>query len=47
MNSPTFYLEFEASGEEFAAFEVAMPESWDEGTITFTPVWKEWPEIIE
>jgi hypothetical protein len=32
-------LDFDASTQEFAQFEIAMPKSWDEGTVTFQPVW--------
>jgi len=28
-------LDFDASADEFAQFSIAMPKSWDEGTITF------------
>lgn len=32
-------LDFDASTQEFAQFSVRMPKSWDEGTVTFVPVW--------
>lgn len=32
-------LDFDASTQEFAQFEIALPKSWDEGTVTFQPVW--------
>jgi hypothetical protein len=32
-------LDFDAVTEEFAQFEVRMPKSWDESTVTFMPVW--------
>lgn len=32
-------LDFDASTQEFAQFEIAMPKSWNEGTVTFQPVW--------
>lgn len=32
-------LDFDTSTQEFAQFEIAMPKSWDEGTVTFQPVW--------
>lgn len=32
-------LAFDQTTQEFAQFEVEMPESWDEGTVTFIPVW--------
>lgn len=32
-------LDFDASTQEYAQFSLRMPESWDEGTITFKPVW--------
>lgn len=32
-------LDFDASTQEFAQFEIAMPNSWDKGTIKFVPVW--------
>lgn len=34
------YLPFDATTQEGADFSVAMPESWNEGTITFKPIWK-------
>jgi hypothetical protein len=33
------YLAFDASTEEHAQFLVAMPKSWNEGTVTFQPRW--------
>lgn len=32
-------LAFDASSDEYACFEILMPESWDEGTLTFKAVW--------
>lgn len=32
-------LDFDATTQEFAQFEVAMPKSWNESTVTFQPVW--------
>jgi len=32
-------LNFDATTEEYAQFSFAMPESWNEGTVTFKPVW--------
>lgn len=32
-------LDFDAATQEFAQFEIAMPKSWNEGTITFQPLW--------
>lgn len=32
-------LNFDASSAEYAQFSIRMPESWDEGTITFVPIW--------
>jgi hypothetical protein len=32
-------LDFDASTQEFAQFTIRMPTSWDEGTVTFAPVW--------
>ncbi len=32
-------LDFDASTQEFAQFGIRMPKSWDEGTVTFIPVW--------
>ena len=32
-------LDFDATTQEFGQFEIAMPKSWDEGTVTFQPVW--------
>ena len=34
-----FALDFDQSADEFAHFSIAMPSSWNEGTITFVPVW--------
>ncbi len=37
---PDIYtLDFDKDSDEYAQFSVAMPKSWDEGTITFIPVW--------
>ncbi len=32
-------LGFDTTTQEYAQFEVAMPKSWDEGTVTFVPYW--------
>lgn len=32
-------LDFDSSADEFAQFSIKMPHSWDEGTITFLPIW--------
>lgn len=32
-------LNFDATTQEYAQFSIPMPESWNEGTITFMPVW--------
>jgi hypothetical protein len=32
-------LNFDATTEEFAEFQIAMPKGWDEGTLTFVPYW--------
>jgi hypothetical protein len=32
-------LDFHPTNQEFAQFQVAMPKSWDEGTVTFEPIW--------
>lgn len=32
-------LDFDATTQEYAQFRLVMPESWDEGTVTFRPVW--------
>lgn len=32
-------LDFDSSTQEFAQFDVRMPKSWNEGTVTFVPVW--------
>ncbi len=33
------YLAFDNTAVEYAEFSIAMPQSWDEGTVTFEPVW--------
>lgn len=33
------YLAFDPTTQQFAAARIKMPKSWDEGTITFIPVW--------
>lgn len=33
------YLAFDASSAEYAEFSILMPKSWNEGTVTFAPVW--------
>jgi hypothetical protein len=32
-------LDFDTTTQEFASFSVRMPKSWNEGTVTFVPVW--------
>lgn len=32
-------LDFDATTQEFAQFSIAMPKSWNEGTVTFQPIW--------
>jgi hypothetical protein len=32
-------LDFDTTTQEYAQFSLRMPESWDEGTVTFKPVW--------
>lgn len=32
-------LDFDATTQEFAQVDVRMPKSWDEGTVSFIPVW--------
>lgn len=32
-------LDFDASTQEFAQFSIAMPKGWNEGTVSFEPVW--------
>ncbi len=32
-------LDFDPTTQEYAQFSIIMPSSWDEGTITFKPVW--------
>jgi hypothetical protein len=32
-------LDFDATTQEFAQFSIAMPKSWNEGTLTYKPVW--------
>jgi hypothetical protein len=32
-------LDFDTTTQEFAQFAIPMPKSWDEGTVTFKPVW--------
>ncbi len=32
-------LDFDATTQEYAQFAIPMPESWDEGTLTFQPIW--------
>lgn len=39
-NQPDYeYLAFDPSAVEYAEFSFDMPESWDEGTVTFEPIW--------
>jgi hypothetical protein len=32
-------LDFDTTTQEFAQFSVPMPKSWNEGTVTFAPIW--------
>lgn len=32
-------LDFDTTTQEFAQFSLAMPKSWNEGTVTFRPIW--------
>jgi hypothetical protein len=32
-------LDFDTATAEFAQFSIAMPKSWNEGTVTFVPYW--------
>jgi hypothetical protein len=32
-------LNFDTTTQEYAQFSLVMPKSWDEGTVTFAPVW--------
>lgn len=32
-------LDFDPTTQEFAQFQVAMPKSWDEGTVTYDVIW--------
>lgn len=32
-------LDFDASADEYACFEIAFPKGWDEGTVTFIVYW--------
>lgn len=32
-------LDFDTTTQEFAQFSIRMPKSWNEGTVTFIPVW--------
>ena len=32
-------LDFDTTTQEFAQFEIAMPKSWNESTVTFQPIW--------
>jgi hypothetical protein len=32
-------LDFDTTTQEFAQFSITMPKSWNEGTVTFAPVW--------
>lgn len=32
-------LDFDATTEEYAQFSIPMPEKWNEGTLTFQPIW--------
>lgn len=32
-------IDFDATSQEYAVFAIPMPKSWDEGTVTFQPIW--------
>ena len=32
-------LDFDTTTQEFAQFDIVMPKGWDEGTISFQPIW--------
>lgn len=32
-------LDFDATTQEYAQFSLAMPKKWNEGTVTFKPIW--------
>lgn len=32
-------LDFDSTTKEFAQFAISMPKSWNEGTVTFKPIW--------
>ena len=32
-------LDFDPTTQEYAQFSIPMPKSWDEGTVTFVPIW--------
>lgn len=32
-------LDFDTTTQEYAQFSIPMPESWNEGTVTFQPIW--------
>lgn len=32
-------LDFDTTTQEYAQFYLTMPKSWDEGTVTFAPIW--------
>lgn len=32
-------LDFDPTSQEYAQFSIRMPKSWNEGTVTFVPVW--------
>jgi hypothetical protein len=36
---PLSSLDFDATTQEYAGFGIRMPKSWNEGTVTFIPVW--------
>jgi hypothetical protein len=39
-NQPDVWsLDFDTTTQEFAQFSITMPKSWNEGTVTFAPVW--------
>ncbi len=39
-NQPDIWsLDFDATTQEYAQFSLAMPKSWNEGTVSFAPIW--------
>jgi hypothetical protein len=38
-NQPDLCARLRPDSQEYAQFSIAMPKSWNEGTLTFAPVW--------